>query len=35
MKAGFIDGSAVDAKSIDELAKLPSKEVLLARCSAA
>ena len=31
VKAGFIDGSAVDAKSIDELAKLPSKEVLLAQ----
>ena len=31
MKAGFIDGGAVDAKSIDALAKLPSKEVLLAQ----
>ena len=31
MKAGFIDGAAVDAKSIDELAKLPPKEVLVAQ----
>ena len=31
VKAGFIDGCAVDAKSIDALAKLPSKEVLLAQ----
>ena len=31
MKAGFIDGGAVDAKSIDALAKLPPKEVLLAQ----
>ena len=31
VKAGFIDGSAVDAKSIDELAKLPPKEVLIAQ----
>lgn len=31
VKAGFIDGGAVDAKSIDALAKLPSKEVLLAQ----
>lgn len=31
VKAGFIDGGAVDTKSIDALAKLPSKEVLLAQ----
>lgn len=31
VKAGFIDGGAVDAKSIDALAKLPPKEVLLAQ----
>lgn len=31
IKAGFIDGGSVDAKSIGELAKLPSKEVLVAQ----
>lgn len=31
VKAGFIDGDTVDAKSIDELAKLPPKEVLVAQ----
>lgn len=31
VKAGFIDGGAVDAASIAELAKLPSKEVLIAQ----
>jgi large subunit ribosomal protein L10 len=31
VKAGFIDGGSVDAKSIDELAKLPPKEVLVAQ----
>ncbi len=31
VKAGFIDGGAVDANSIHELAKLPSKEVLVAQ----
>ena len=31
VKAGFIDGSAVDAASIAELAKLPPKEVLIAQ----
>ncbi len=31
IKAGFIDGARVDAQSIDELAKLPSKEVLVAQ----
>lgn len=31
VKAGFIDGDAVDAKSIDALAKLPPKEVLVAQ----
>lgn len=31
VKAGFIDGGAVDAQSIDALAKLPPKEVLLAQ----
>lgn len=31
IKAGFIDGDAVDANGISELAKLPSKEVLVAQ----
>lgn len=31
VKAGFIDGGAVDAASIDALAQLPPKEVLLAQ----
>ena len=31
VKAGFIDGGAVDAKGIDQLAKLPPKEVLVAQ----
>ncbi len=31
VKCGFIDGGAVDAKSISELAKLPPKEVLIAQ----
>lgn len=31
VKAGFIDGDTVDADSIDRLAKLPSKEVLIAQ----
>lgn len=31
IKGGFIDGGAVDAASISELAKLPSKEVLIAQ----
>ena len=31
IKAGFIDGAAVDAAGIDKLAKLPPKEVLLAQ----
>ena len=31
VKAGFIDGDMVDAKSIDDLAKLPPKEVLVAQ----
>ncbi len=31
IKAGFIDGGAVDAHSINELAKLPPKEVLVAQ----
>ena len=31
VKAGFIDGSAVDAAGVDALAKLPSKEVLIAQ----
>ncbi|WP_322174336.1 50S ribosomal protein L10 [Acutalibacter caecimuris] len=31
VKAGFIDGAAVDANGIEELAKLPPKEVLLAQ----
>ena len=31
IKGGFLDGAAVDAASIDSLAKLPSKEVLVAQ----
>ena len=31
VKAGFIDGAAVDAAGVDALAKLPSKEVLIAQ----
>lgn len=31
VKAGFIDGEAVDAAGIEQLAKLPPKEVLLAQ----
>ncbi len=31
IKAGFVDGDLVDAKGISELAKLPSKEVLIAQ----
>lgn len=31
VKAGFIDGSAVDVNSVKALAKLPSKEVLIAQ----
>lgn len=31
VKGGFIDGDAVDAASIDQLAKMPPKEVLLAQ----
>ena len=35
IKTGFLDGKVVDAATIDSLAKLPSKEVLLATvCSA-
>ncbi len=35
IKAGFLDGKVVDTATIDSLAKLPSKEVLLATvCSA-
>ena len=35
IKAGFLDGNVVDVATIDSLAKLPSKEVLLATvCSA-
>lgn len=30
VKAGFMDGAAVDVATIDSLAKLPSREVLLA-----
>ncbi len=30
IKAGFIDGKATDVKSIEALAKLPSKDVLIA-----
>ncbi|WP_101697129.1 50S ribosomal protein L10 [Clostridium minihomine] len=31
IKAGFVDGGAVDAASVKELAELPSKEVLVAK----
>lgn len=31
IKAGFVDGGAVDADAVKELAALPSKEVLIAR----
>lgn len=31
VKAGFIEGKTVDAKQIHDLAKLPSKEVLVAK----
>ncbi len=31
VKAGFVDGSAVDAEGVTGLAKLPSKEVLIAQ----
>lgn len=31
VKAGFIDGEAVDAAAVNDLAELPSKEVLIAR----
>ena len=31
IKAGFIDGKAVGAKDVEALAKLPSKEVLVAK----
>lgn len=34
VKAGFIDGKAVDANAIKELAKLPSKEVLVSKALA-
>ena len=31
IKAGFVDGTAVGAKSVEELSKLPPREVLVAR----
>ena len=31
IKAGFVDGGAVDAAAVKELAELPSKEVLVAK----
>ena len=31
MKAGFVDGKMIDAEGVKNLAKLPSKEVLLAQ----
>ena len=31
VKAGFVDGGAVDAAAVSNLAKLPSKEVLIAQ----
>ena len=31
IKAGFIDGAVIDAKAVEELASIPSKEVLIAK----
>lgn len=31
IKAGFIDGAVIDAKGVEELASIPSKEVLIAK----
>ena len=31
IKAGFIDGGVIDAKAVEELASIPSKEVLIAK----
>lgn len=31
IKAGFIDGKVIDTNSVNQLAKIPSKEVLLAK----
>lgn len=31
IKAGFVDGAAVDAAAVKELAELPSKEILVAK----
>jgi len=31
VKAGFLDGGVIDAKTVDELAKIPPKEVLLGK----
>ena len=31
VKAGFVDGAAIDTKAVKELAELPSKEVLVAK----
>ena len=31
IKAGFVDGGAIDAEAVKELAELPSKEVLVAK----
>ena len=31
IKAGFVEGKAIDAKEVQELAKMPPKEVLVAK----
>ena len=31
IRAGFIDGGVIDAKAVEELASIPSKEVLIAK----
>lgn len=31
IKAGFVDGGVIDAKGVEELATIPSKEVLIAK----
>jgi large subunit ribosomal protein L10 len=31
IKAGFIDGGVIDAAKVNELASIPSKEVLIAK----
>ena len=31
IKAGYMDGAAIDAKTVDALSKVPSREVLIAQ----